>query len=151
MPQKSKPEMYLMLFTGAAAAVYGFLDTYYWSPLWSVWVLIIAMVLDVILAIDLSYKWGGTFESRKFRHWCKNLVFNLVLLGAAYACKHLHAQIGNGDPHVSAVLLWIPWFVYGCILFATIASFLKAAALMNYLPEPFCSFVIRNFDTSKNR
>lgn len=125
------------------------LDHYIWHPWWTIYVLLLSMLADLLSGIALSIKRGEHFSTRKFTVWISTMFGFLFMLGVGYNFPRVNDELGW--PALSPLLSGIVRLLYLLMLTNTIVSAGKNLTLVGAIHGKVGEFFIKYIDTYKNR
>jgi len=126
-----------------------FIETWVWSPFWSLMLIWVIIAADFITGLSVSLKRKEGFHSNKAEKSLKVFLVYTFLLGMVYNTPKINEAFGyNG---VQELLEHFPKFTYIYMFSYTFLSFLKNAVLLNLLPEQMALPIYNYIDTYKNQ
>ena len=144
-----KMEKVLFLMAVTFLSFEQWLDQYIWHPWWTIYVLLLSMLADLLSGISLSIKRGEHFSTRKFTVWISTMFGFLFMLGVGYNFPRVNDVLGW--PALSPLLTGIVRLLYLLMLTNTIISAGKNLTLVGAISGKVGEFFIKYIDTYKNR
>jgi hypothetical protein len=143
----------LLLFGFLSLFIVTLLETWLWSPLWSLAIFSAVFFIDFILAVMAAVKTpatvGGGFQTNKAVRFIVSLVFAWCVLGLLHNLPKLNDEFAAGVIDSSAFeKLATAAFLFW--LFFNFLSAIRHASKLGFLPKPVAAFFIKYIDAHKN-
>ena len=142
-----------------ATAMIGFLETWYWQPIWTMPILIGAFIVDLYTAIRLTGEMAGhtfVFETRKFKKWLADLVGVLLILGMLHGIPVIAHEMmewqGANSENVKMVynmLIGMSWTVFVSIFITQMLSAIANASKAGMIHPKIAKYISDRVDTYK--